>query len=49
MTIGNVAVLLAHAFVGWALCGGTMGVGMAITSVENALMAHAIGAPVIDD
>jgi len=39
-------VILAHAFVGWALCAATMGVGMAVTSLENALIAHAIAAPV---
>jgi hypothetical protein len=39
-------VVLAHAFVGWALCAATMGIGMAITSTQNALIIHAIGAPV---
>jgi hypothetical protein len=35
-----------HAFVGWALCAATIGIGMAVTTVENALIVHAIGAPV---
>ena len=45
MGIGKVAVVLAHAFVGWALCAATMGIGMATTSVQNALVIHAFGAP----
>jgi hypothetical protein len=38
--------LLGHAFVGWALCTLTMMVGMAVTTVEIALVAHAVGAPI---
>jgi len=38
--------LLIHAFVGWALCAGTLGIGMATTSSHNALIIHAIGAPI---
>ena len=37
-------VILAHAFVGWALCGAIMGIGMAVTSIETTLVVHAIGA-----
>jgi len=40
-------VVLAFALVAQALCWATMIVGMAVTSVENALIAHAIGAPII--
>ncbi|MCK5551900.1 MAG: hypothetical protein KAJ09_02060 [Deltaproteobacteria bacterium] len=40
-------VLLAHAFVGWSLCGLTMGIGMAATSVNTTLIIHAIAAPII--
>jgi len=43
----RLAVLLGHAFVGWALCGLTMAVGMAVASTETALLAHAIAAPII--
>lgn len=43
----KVLVILAHAFVGWLLCGMIMGVGRNITSIENTLIIHAIGAPVI--
>lgn len=45
MNIKKVIIVLAHAFVGWALCGATMGIGMATMSIENALIVHAIGAP----
>ncbi len=40
-------VILAHAFAGWALCGAIIGVGREITSLENTLIIHAIGAPII--
>jgi hypothetical protein len=40
-------VVLAHAFVGWALCGLTMGIGMATTSEKTTLIIHAIAAPII--
>ncbi|MHA1975489.1 MAG: hypothetical protein ACW98F_05075 [Candidatus Hodarchaeales archaeon] len=39
-------IFLIHATVGWALCGATMKIGMAITSVDNALIIHAIAAPI---
>jgi hypothetical protein len=42
-----VAVVVTHAFVGWALCGVTMGVGMKVTTLEGALILHALAAPVI--
>ncbi|CAG0993445.1 hypothetical protein ANAEL_02439 [Anaerolineales bacterium] len=40
------SVILAHAFVGWILCAATMGIGMSVTSLENTLIIHAIGAPI---
>jgi hypothetical protein len=40
-------VVLAHAFIGWALCGLTMGIGMATTSEKTTLIIHAIAAPII--
>lgn len=46
MSLNKWVVLIAHAFVGWALCGATMWIGMAVTSERNALIAHAIGAPI---
>lgn len=35
----------AHAFAGWALCTASVGIGMAVTSEQNALVIHAFGAP----
>ena len=46
MNVKQIAIILGHAFVGWALCATTMGIGMAITSLQNTLIAHAIGAPI---
>jgi len=46
MNIQKVATILAHALVGWALCAATIGIGMAVTTVNNALIIHAIGAPI---
>ena len=42
----KMAIIAIHAFIGWALCGATMGIGMSMTSLEKALMIHAIGAPI---
>jgi len=41
------ATLLVPALVGWALCGATIAVGRAVTSLRNALIAHAVAAPII--
>ena len=40
------SILLVHAFVGWLLCAATMGIGMAVTTMQNALIIHAIAAPI---
>ena len=40
-------IILVHAFVGWVLCGATMGIGMSVTSLSNTLVIHAIAAPII--
>lgn len=47
LNIRNFTIILVHALIGWALCGATMGIGMAVTSIENALIIHAIAAPII--
>lgn len=47
MTVRRPGRLFAFAFVGWALCAATMGIGMATTSVANAMLIHAVLAPVI--
>jgi hypothetical protein len=46
MRPAQAAVLLVHAFVGWALCAAVMGVGMAVTTVQTTLYIHAVAAPV---
>jgi hypothetical protein len=46
MTFKKTIIVLAHAFIGWVLCAGTMGIGMSLTSLNNALIIHAIAAPV---
>jgi hypothetical protein len=46
VTFKRTAILLAHAFVGWALCGATMGIGMAVMSLMNAMIVHAVAAPI---
>lgn len=38
-------MIAAHAFVGWALCAATIGIGQAVTSLQTALVVHAIAAP----
>ena len=43
----RIVILLAHAFVGWALCTASMGIGMAVTSEHKAIIIHAIAAPII--
>ena len=45
LSVSKVLIILAHAFVGWALCAATMGVGMSITTMQSTLITHAIGAP----
>ncbi|MCW4043097.1 MAG: hypothetical protein NWE90_05165 [Candidatus Bathyarchaeota archaeon] len=40
-------VILLHGFIIWSLCGVVMGVGMSTTSLNNALIIHAIAAPII--
>ena len=46
MTFKKTIIVLAHAFVGWMLCAATMGIGMSLTTLNNALIIHAIAAPV---
>jgi hypothetical protein len=36
--------MTAHGAVGWALCGVTMGIGMAATTLEHALVIHDVAA-----
>lgn len=46
MNVRKTITVFVHAFGGWALCAATMGIGMATTSIENALVIHAVGAPI---
>jgi hypothetical protein len=43
----GIAIVVAHGLAGWALCGATMGVGMAVTTLRHALIIHAVAAPVV--
>ena len=47
MTGKKIAIILVLAFTGWMLCGMIMGIGMATTTLENALVLHALLAPVV--
>ncbi len=47
INIKSFIIILIHAFIGWALCGAIIGIGMQVTSIENTLIIHAIGAPII--
>lgn len=46
MNARQIAILLGHAFVGWALCAATMSIGQATMPLQQALIVHAIAAPV---
>jgi hypothetical protein len=46
MSAKKALIALAHAFAGWALCTASMVIGMATMSIDNALIVHAIGAPI---
>jgi hypothetical protein len=46
MNIMKLVSIFVHAFVGWALCAATMGIGMVTMGLQNALVVHAIGAPI---
>jgi len=46
MNVRKIIIILVHGFVGWALCAATMGIGMSTTTLENALIIHAIAAPI---
>jgi hypothetical protein len=47
-TLGKkIVIILLLAFVGWTICGMIMGIGMATTTLENALVIHALFVPVV--
>lgn len=43
----ELAITIGHGLAGWALCRATMGIGMAATTFSQALVIHAIAAPLI--
>jgi hypothetical protein len=47
MNARKIMITLGCALAGWALCFATMGIGMATTSLQNALTIHAVAAPII--
>jgi hypothetical protein len=47
VAIKKIVIILVLAFVGWFLCGAIMWIGMAVTSMTNTLILHAIGALII--
>ena len=47
VNVAKLVMLLAHAFAGWMLCAAIIGIGFQVTTVENTLIAHAIGVPII--
>ena len=46
-TMLQAIAIVIHAVVGWALCGAIIGIGRKVTTLRNALIAHAIAAPII--
>ncbi len=46
-TARNIGMTVAHALVGWGLCGVAMYGAMAMTTPERALVVHALAAPLI--
>ncbi len=46
MNARQIAILLGHALVGWALCAATMSIGQATMPPQQALIVHAIAAPI---
>ena len=46
MKLRKPVIVLAHAFVGWALCAAIMGIGLAMLPPQTALIIHAIAAPI---
>jgi hypothetical protein len=47
LTRKEILSIVIHAFIGWALCTAAMVIPMQLTTIETALIIHAIGAPII--
>lgn len=46
LNLKQIGIIILHAFIVWALCGATIGIGRSETSMEITLIIHAMGAPV---
>jgi hypothetical protein len=46
MDTSKLFFVVTHAFIGWVLCAAIMGISLAVTSLDNALIIHAIAAPI---
>jgi hypothetical protein len=46
MNMQKLMVIVIHALSGWVLCAATMVIGLATMPLQNALILHAIGAPI---
>ena len=40
MNLNPILILPSHAFAGWAPCAAMMGIGMAVTTLNSALLIH---------
>lgn len=45
MSTRKILIVLGFALVGWALCFATIGIGRAVTTLDTALIIHAIATP----
>ena len=43
----RLVTILAFGLVGWALCDAIIFIGMSVTSLQTALIAHAVGGPIV--
>jgi hypothetical protein len=47
LNLPKLAIIAVHALVVWLLCGALMVAGMSLMPLEDALVIHAMGAPII--
>ena len=43
----KVIIIVIHMLIGWGLCGALIGIGRQVTSMQNTLIIHALGVPII--
>ena len=46
LDLKKIAIIIIHGLIIWVLCGLTMYIGMSVTTIEVALIIHAIAAPI---